>query len=303
MKIVIFGGTGFIGRALIQASFFEKHEVYIVSRHPEKYNLSLNENFYLIKADDQLEQNLLPLFSGTYGIINLAGEPLSNWPWSKVQKQRILISRLRIATLISHLTNKATAAPAFIIQSSAIGFYGFKQPGKITENNAAGSNFLAEVCDKWEAALNVKHEETRVVFLRTGLVLGKEGGLLEILKVPFYLFVGGPLGSGKQMVSWIHLEDEIRAIGFLIENSDVKGPFNLVAPNPVSMKKLMKTIGKNMKRYSWFPVPSFLLRLVLGATFANELILKGQDVIPEKLLQNHFKFKFNDVEEALADLI
>lgn len=303
MKIIIFGGTGFIGSSLLELPYFQQHEVFIVTRHPEKRELPLHENFHFVKTDEQLETNLAALFSDQYAIINLAGESLVHWPWSKIQKQRILLSRVHFTSLISKLVNKADKGPEYIIQASAVGYYGFEHKNPITEGSSAGNNFLAQVCKNWEESLRIENHNSRVVFIRTGLVLGRDNGILELLRLPFYLFAGGPLGPGNQMMPWIHLDDELKAIEFLMKNEQAVGAFNLVAPEPVSMKKMMKNIGKKMNRPSWFPVPAFLLRIVLGKTFADELVIGSQEVVPEKLLKAGYIFKYQNIEEALSDLI
>ncbi len=304
MKIIVFGGTGFIGKALLNTPLFRESEVHVVTRHPHQTKIDRQQGVHLVPADDQLEKRLLDLYSGHYGIVNLAGHPLSRWPWTKKQRQKILNSRVRITQLVSDTVNTASKKPEFIAQGSAIGYYGFAHKGVLSESNAAGSSFLAKVCKIWEDALQLDEpQKTRVIYLRTGLVIGKGGGLLSILKLPFRFFVGGPLGSGKQMVSWIHLDDEAGAIEFLIKNEKLHGPFNLTAPNPVGMGHLLKSIGKHMHRPYWLPVPAFLLKTFLGSSFAQELVLGSQEVVPQKLHDTGYKFKFSELEKALSDLI
>jgi uncharacterized protein (TIGR01777 family) len=304
MKIILFGGTGFIGSALIQTSLFRESDVYIVTRNPEKTNLDKTIGITLIKSDEVLEQRLLELYSGEYGIVNLAGASISHWPWTKYRKRKILESRIRITQLISNSVNKARQKPKFIVQGSAVGYYGFDSTHMLTEASPPGNGFLSGVTRKWEETLSLENnEQTRVIYIRTGLVIGKNGGLLRVLRFPFYFFVGGHFGNGRQFYPWIHIDDEVGAIVFLIQNPDTRGPYNLTAPEPVPMKKMMKIIGKQMNRPSWLHPPAFLLRILLGTSFADELVLGSQQVKPEKLIEAGYRFQYTDPNNAISDLI
>ncbi|MCB2218896.1 MAG: TIGR01777 family oxidoreductase [Bacteroidetes bacterium] len=304
MKIIVFGGTGFIGSALLQTDLFRESEVYVVTRDPESTNIDQSGWVKLIKSDQKIKERLLDLYTGQYGIVNLAGASISHWPWTGRQKKKILDSRIRITKLICDSVNQATQKPEFIIQGSAVGYYGFDTSEVITEDSSAGKGFLSMVTQKWEEALSINNQEsTRVIYIRTGLVLGRDGGLLRVLRLPFYFFAGGHFGNGHQYYPWIHIADEVGAIVFLIQHQAARGAYNLTAPEPVRMKELMKIIGKCMKRPSWLHLPAFLIRLLMGASFADELVLGSQQVKPDKLIKSGYQFRFTDPAQAISDLI
>lgn len=304
MRIIIFGGTGFIGKSLLKLDFFKNADLFLISRDPGKYDRQINPEINMIKLDDSIQQNLLKIMKSDYGIVNLVGATISQWPWSASRKKIILNSRIGITGLISKLVNQAVVKPQFILQGSAVGYYGFENEGQLTEQSANGKGFLAMITKQWEDALDIsKAPETRVIFIRTGLVLGRKEGLLPLLKLPFHFFAGGHFGNGKQLMPWIHISDEINAIEFLMRNPNAKGAFNLVAPNPIILRELMVLIGERMNRTSWLHLPAFFFKLLLGTSFANELLLGSQHVVPEKLISMGYNFKFSNAEEALNDLI
>ncbi|RMG40297.1 MAG: TIGR01777 family protein, partial [Methanobacteriota archaeon] len=193
--------------------------------------------------------------------------------------------------------------PQVLLQASATGYYGSRGEETLTESSPAGEGFMAEVVKQWEGAVSpVKNTSTRVVYLRTGVVLGKESEFIKRLKLPFQFFVGGPPGDGSQWISWIHIEDEVAAVQFLIENDTLEGPINLVAPHPVQMKQFCKVFGKVLHRPSWISVPGIALKTIFGE-FADEAILSSQKVVPERLLKAGFQFKYPELEEALKECL
>lgn len=303
MKLIIFGGTGFIGRALTSSKILHDYEIYLVSRSPEKIAKSAFKGIHFIQYSTSPDSELAGLFSDEYALINLAGESIAGGLWTKNRKQKILQSRISISTEISDMVNRSKDKPIVILQGSATGFYGSRGDTIINESTPKGLGFLADVTYAWENALQIDdRDKTRIVYLRTGLVLGKQGGLLSKLKVPFLFFAGGHLGNGKQWMPWIHMDDEIGAIHFLLRQNNAKGIFNLCSPEPVTMKMLCKSLGKTLHRVSWLHVPGWLLKVLLGI-FAEELLLSSQKVYPENLSLAGYKFKYMNIQEALNSIL
>jgi len=235
---------------------------------------------------------------GADGVINLAGEPIAAKRWTERQKQKILTSRIETTNSLVEAIRKAKQKPGFLINASAVGYYGPRGDETVTEEAAAGQDFLSSVCREWEEeAKKAESLGLRVIRVRTGIVLGRGGGALAKMVPPFKFFVGGPLGSGTQWMSWIHLEDEVGLMLYLIEHSQATGPFNATAPNPVRMKEFCQILGQVMGRPSWAPVPAFILRLALGEL--AEMLLTGQRVIPAAAQRLGYKFHYTDLYEAL----
>jgi uncharacterized protein (TIGR01777 family) len=238
---------------------------------------------------------------GADGVIHLAGEPIAAKRWSDKQKERIRSSRILTTRALVEAIAKAKERPKFLLNGSAIGYYGAHGDETLTEEAHPGNDFLARLSIEWEKeATRAEEHGLRVIRLRTGIVLGKGGGALAKMLLPFKLFIGGPLGSGKQWMSWVHLEDEIGLIQLLIENPQARGAVNATAPNPVTMKEFCQTLGRALHRPSWAPVPAFVLRLMLGEM--AEMLLTGQRVLPEKALSLGYRFRYPDLREALRAL-
>lgn len=303
MKLIIFGGTGFIGTELLKSELFKESEVVLVTRNPKSKQQVPGSNVLVVGSIGSLHETLKEHLSGEYGLINLAGETISRWPWSAKQKEKIVNSRVRITQAISDLVNKSPVKPKVIIQGSAAGYYGSDPDREWIESSPSGEGFLSRVVSRWENSLTLDEPgKTRVVFIRTGLVLGNSGGLLPKLQLPFRFFAGGHMGNGKQWMPWIHIRDEVRAIEYLVRNNNLAGVFNLVSPHPVQMKTLMKAIGKRLGRPSWLHIPAVVLKLTLGQ-FAEELLLTNQKILPNALIKAGFEFRFPDAETALDHLI
>ncbi|MEZ5083983.1 MAG: TIGR01777 family oxidoreductase [Bacteroidales bacterium] len=303
MKLIIFGGTGFIGKALIASPLMQKYDLFVISRSPERIPPGAFPGVHFVKYDIDPSSELVKLLSGEYAIINLTGENIAGGLWTKARRQKIIQSRTFITKEISNLVNKANQKPLVFLQGSATGFYGSQGDKKIDESSPKGSGFLADVTEVWENSLNIADKtKTRIVFIRTGLVLGEKGGLLSRLKLPFLFFIGGHLGNGKQWMPWIHIDDEIAALKFLIENKMAKGKFNLCSPEPVTMKTFCKSLGKSLQRPSWFHVPAWLLKLLLGS-FAEELLLTSQYIFPKNLEEAGYKFKYKTIQDALDSIV
>ncbi len=301
MRVIISGGSGLIGSALGKALTAEKHEVIFLSRNPGKVK-DAPAGIQLRKWDGESAAGWQDLATGDYAIINLAGETIAQ-RWSKENKRAIRQSRVNAGKAIMDLVNAAEVKPRVLIQSSAVGYYGTKTgDAQVTESFSPGDDFLAKVCFDWEISTAPASKlGVRRPILRTGIVLSTEGGALPQQLLPFKLFVGGPVGSGNQWYPWIHLDDEVRAIQFLLANDKADGPFNLTAPNPVTNKEFGKLIGEAMGRPSVMPAPGFAMKALFGDM--SLLLLEGQRAVPQKLLELGFKFKFETAQAALRDLL
>lgn len=296
MKIVIAGGSGFVGKAV--SDFFQKNgdEVYILTRTPQS---STN-----IKYIEWLSEQCHPLtqLEGVDYIINLAGESINSGRWDDQRKSRILQSRLKATKELLDLISKLKEKPKALINASAIGFYGTSDITTFTEESKrAGQDFLAQTVQQWEnIAIKAEDQNVRTVLCRFGIILAKNGGALPKMALPYRLFAGGKLGKGTQWVSWIHIEDVIRAISFVIENDSFQGPVNFISPNPVQMNHFGELLGQVLHRPHWIPTPEIALKLLLGEM--SMLMLEGQKVLPEKLLKHGFTFQYPSLEEALKNI-
>jgi len=303
MRVLLIGVTGFIGRPLVEKLVARNHEVYVFTRNDKKARQIFGDKVHIQqwKTDDYI---ILQEYAHKVDVvINLAGESLSSKRWTGDQKRKILSSRVNIGKALSFALKQSKDKPYLLIQASGIGYYGYSEEKVFTERSPIGEGFLPMVTQQWEDSVrNVVEDNTRKIFLRTGVVLGREGGFLPQMLKTFRLFMGGHLGNGNQWLSWIHIDDVTEAIIRLAETPGLGGPYNLTAPNPVTMKAFAATLGKVMNRPSWLPVPSFVLETVFG-DMAREIMLQGQKVMPGKLQQIGFEFQYTDLESALTDLM
>ncbi len=303
MKIIIFGGTGSIGRKVVESLNKDNYEIIVVSRNSKKTNGIFNGKVGVMEWDYKNEDTFREVFTGNYAILNLAGENIGAGIWTKKQKDKILNSRVSITSKISEIVNKNETKPTVFIQASATGYYGASMDDEYDESSPKGVGFLAEVCARWENALKlVNNKSMRIIFLRTGVVLDKNDGLIAKMKTAFKLFVGGHFGNGKQWMSWIHIQDEVNAIKYLLENQQAEGIYNLTSPKPERMRKFCKIFGAIQYRLSWFHIPAFILKLLPG-NMGEELLLSSQKVKPVRLLEAGFDFKFINLEDALRDIL
>jgi len=302
MKVLVVGGTGFIGTQLVEKLLEREHEVTIFTRNERKARTRFGDRVHVIQWKTDEFMLLQEHAHKVHAVINLAGENIAAKKWTALQKRKILSSRVNIGKSLSHSIQKSHDKPYILLQASAIGFYGFSENEEFTEDSPAGEGFLPMVTKHWEDTIrNVKADKTRKIFLRTGIVLGKKGGMLPKMMIPFKWWVGGHIGSGKQWLSWIHIDDEVNAIIYLLEKEDSEGAYNLTAPEPVKMKDFAKTLGKTMGKPSWFHVPGLILKTIYG-DMAKETMLKGQKVLPKRLKDEGFKFQHTDLKSALQDL-
>lgn len=296
MRLIITGASGFIGTSLCAALLEQGHALTLFTRSaPRDPNTGTKR--WLHWTPGTL-RDWDAAVDGADGIINLAGEPIAEKSWSTHQRRRIENSRIDATHSLVQACAKAKAAPKFLINASAVGFYGPRGDEVITEETPPGNDFLSLLCRDWEEeAIKAEALGLRVVRLRIGLVLGPGGGALKKMVKPFNYFVGGPLGSGQQWMSWVHLEDLTRLIGMLIDNPEAHGPVNATAPNPARNKEFSQTLGKMLHRPSWLPVPGFALKLALGEM--ADMLLTGQRVVPSAAEKLGFQFRFPNLSEAL----
>ena len=299
MKIIITGATGFIGTILADRLWNQFHSLVLLSRTPPaEVGVSKKEWFaWTPPAGGDWEQEV----DGADGIFNLAGEPIAGRRWSKAQKERLRASRIDATRALVSAIAKAKAKPKFLVSASAVGYYGPHGDETLTESSAPGSDFLSQLCVDWEReAMKAEAHGVRVALVRTGIVLGKEQGALAKMVPPFKMFVGGPLGSGKQYMPWIHIEDEICLLLFLMENEKARGAVNATAPDPVTMHEFAKALGEALNRPSWVSVPPSALALIAGEM--AEMLLTGQRAVPEAATKLGYVFKHPMIGAALRSL-
>jgi hypothetical protein len=303
---MITGGTGLIGRALSANLAADGHEVIVLTRSVQQAS-PLTEGVRAEKWDARTAEGWGQLADGADAIVNLAGASLAGegfFPtrWTEERQRVISDSRLHAGRAVVEAITQAKQKPRVVIQSSAVGYYGFRDK-VLTEEAEAGDDwgacFTAEV---WEpATAPIEEMGVRRVVVRSGVVFSTTGGALQRLLLPFRLYAGGPMGSGNQWYSWIHVKDEARALRFLIENEEASGAFNLTAPNSITNGELARLIGRLMGRPAFVPVPGFAMRLAFGEV--ADVVLKGQRAVPKRLLDLGFDFRFPNAEAALEDLL
>jgi len=296
MRLVITGASGFIGTALCAALLQQGHALTLLTRGAPR-DANTGTKRWLQWTPGTLREWDVAL-DGADGVINLAGEPIAKKRWTRAQRRLIERSRIDATRALVQACAKAKQPPKFLINASAVGYYGPRGDEIVTEETPPGDDFLGVVCRRWEEEAK-KAEElgVRVVLPRIGVVLGPGGGALGKMAVPFRFFAGGPLGSGQQWISWIQLEDLVRLILELIHNPRAQGAINATAPNPARNKEFSRTLGKAMQRPSWAPVPGFALRLALGEM--ADMLLTGQRVVPAGAEKFGFQFRYPNLQQAL----
>lgn len=297
MKILVAGGTGFIGKPLLAQLNQEGYEIVLLTRNKSSVPPSLQKIAAAESWDAKSPAPWEKEMDDAEAVINLVGEPIANKRWSASQKEKLVKSRIEAARALIHAMQNAPRKPKVFINASAVGYYGNVAEGELTEDCPKGEGFLADTCGEWEGeAQKARELGVRTVLLRIGIVLDQRGGALAKMLFPFQCFMGGPLGSGKQWVSWIYIQDVIGIILFALKNESLSGPVNAVSPAPVRMKEFCAELGKAIHRPSWIPVPAFILKILLGEM--SEMLLGGQKVIPQKLLNSGYPFGFSKLDQA-----
>jgi uncharacterized protein (TIGR01777 family) len=302
-ELVIIGGTGFIGRHLVK-TLQPDYRIVVLSRHPERHQGMFSEGVDLKKYDLNDPSASIPLFDGVHGVINLSGENIGGGRWTETFKDRVMKSRLEVGNFLKVVFNALSGKPNFLLQASATGIYGnAPSDEEMTESSpSARDSFLTEVAFKNEENLAPVKAQTRLVFLRTGIVLDAKEGALPRIALPFKLFVGGRIGNGRQWMPWIHLDDVVHAIRHIIDNDRLAGPVNLTSPESVRQKDFARSLAKALHRPCWLPAPAFALKLILGSERASDLLLTGRKVVPEKLVESGFSFHHREIDEAFQNI-
>ena len=299
MRILITGATGFIGRHLSQTLLDQGHQVFAWVRNLDRAYTRLDARTHSVLELSELQDQDQELDA----VINLAGAPIADRRWTAARKRLLYSSRIDTTHQLVDFIRSSSHKPGVILSGSAIGYYGSQPPDLTVDENFENYSpgFTHTLCADWEAAATeLADDRTRVCLLRTGLVLGPDGGAMAKMLLPFKLGLGGPIGNGKQVMSWIHLQDWINAALLLLNDSSLSGPFNLVSPNPVNNRSFSAALASAVGRPAFFRVPCCGLKLALGE--ASELLCEGQRVIPKKLLEAGYSFEFEHIEPALQDI-
>ena len=297
MKVIIAGGTGFIGKALAR-QLVDRHHVIVLSRDPSRAKASVGDICECVGWDAEHAGDWERALSDCDAIVNLAGASVTDARWTSARKRVLLNSRLYATKALVSASARLARKPSVLINASGIGFYGASDDRLLDEHADSGKGFLAELCAAWEAEARVSQAlGVRVVCLRIGLVLERKGGALSRMALPFQLFVGGPVMPGSQWVSWIHRADLVGLIEWAMSNEMVSGPVNAVAPNPTTMADFCRALGEVLKRPSWLPVPEFILKLGLGEL--GSVMTTGQRVVPVRAQSGGYRFHHPFLKEAL----
>ena len=305
MKIAISGATGFVGSRLVERLHTEGHRILVLTRNTtfaqKVFPSQAFPNLEIIAYTPSVSGSWQDSIAGCDGVVNLAGEPIAEGRWTPERKQEILNTRKLGTQKIVEAIAKANPQPTVLVNTSAIGYYGTSETASFDEDSASGNDFLAQVCQDWEAeASKVKDTNVRLVILRFGIVLGN-GGALGKMITPFKLFAGGPIGSGQQWFSWIHLDDIVSLIIQALTKPTMEGVYNATAPQPVRMNDLSTTMGNVMNRPSWLPVPGFAIEAILGD--GAKVVLEGQQVLPKRTLESSFEFQYPNLPSALKQIL
>lgn len=300
MNIIMAGGSGFIGSKLASRLVQGGHQVWILSRNPEDQRLPAGVTG--VRWDAATSNGWGHLVEQADAIVNLTGENLAGGLWTQALKNRLLTSRVNAGLAIVEAVRNASRRPRVMLQSSGIGYYGNGGDQLLSENSPPGQDFMAQLCVQWEASTRQLEElGVRRVVMRTSIVLEKGSIILKLFLLPFRMYIGGKIGSGRQWVSWIHLDDYIGAFLHLLQNEAARGAYNMVAPQVPQNIDFEKTIGKVLRRPYWFPTPAFALRAVLGDM--SNMVLEGQRASADKLIKSGYSFKYPTLESALTAIL
>jgi uncharacterized protein len=300
VKVVVAGGTGLLGRALVESLLADGQDVVLLTRRASSQGA---RPVSIVWSPDGGVGPWAEALSGAAAIVNLAGHSIGGNRWTDAEKDRILTSRLGATRSIVSALAARGGESTVLVNASAQGYYGSRGDDVLTEESGQGSGFLADVCARSEGeALRAEGLVSRVVLLRTSLVLDSRAGALPRMLLPFRWFVGGPLGSGRQFISWIHKTDWVHMVRWALVTGEVSGPLNLAAPNPVTNAEFSRAVGRALHRPSWLPAPAFALRLLLGE-MADGVVLCSQRLVPARALELGYRFRFPSLGAALADVL
>ncbi|KAG8655873.1 hypothetical protein MANES_04G083100v8 [Manihot esculenta] len=301
MTVSITGATGFIGRRLVQRLHADNHYINVLTRSKSKAELIFPAKDFprIVVAEEPKWKDSI---RGSNAVVNLAGMPIST-RWSSEIKKEIKQSRIRVTSKVVDLINDSPdgVRPTVLVSATAVGYYGSSETQVFDERSPSGNDYLAEVCREWEASALKVNKDVRLALIRIGVVLGKDGGALAKMIPLFMMFAGGPLGSGQQWFSWIHLDDIVNLIYEALSNPAYRGVINGTAPNPVRLAEMCDRLGNVLGRPSWLPVPDFALKAVLGE--GASVVLDGQKVLPKRAKELGFQFKYPHVQDALKTIL
>ena len=299
MKILITGGTGFVGTQLTSRLIQDRHEVTILTRSLKGAKGSSPEISYL-EGDPTKKGHWQEAIENHDAVINLAGASIFS-KWTEEHKKAIRESRVKTTQNIVEGIPSQPPKQFTLFSTSAVGYYGFHRDEELGEDSPPGNDFLARIAQEWEGeALKARNKGARVVITRFGIVMGEQGGALSQMIPLFKKYIGGPIGSGKQWFSWVHIKDLAEAFAFLLKHPEISGPVNVCSPNPVRNKDLAKALGTTLHKPSFIPAPAFMVKWVLGEF--GSVILEGQRVIPRRLLDSGFVFQYAEIDKALQSI-
>lgn len=297
MQILITGATGLIGRKLTERLIDQSHQITALTRSPDRARKVLDPRVQLWSTLN--DKTTLDTFDA---VINLAGEPIADKRWTQEQKQKLCDSRWQITEQLARLINASNQPPALFISGSAVGYYGDQGQALVSEDEPPNKQFTWKLCARWEAlALAAESHRTRVCLLRTGIVLAPKGGALAKMIIPFKAGLGGPIGSGQQYMPWIHIDDMVNAIIFLLMHETLNGPFNMVSPYPARNEQFSALLGEVLNRPAFMRVPATVIRILMGESAV--LVLGGQRAIPQRLEDAGFIYQHQELKEALEHVL
>lgn len=299
MNVLIAGGTGMIGSRLAHSLTKDGHGVWILTRHPEKTHLPAGVE--ALGWDGRTPGAWSERLAEMDAVVNLTGATIGQWPWTAARRRTLVESRVEAGEALAQAFAASSKRPGVLVQASGINYYGLRGPERIGEDSPPGSDFLSSLASRWEESSRaVETLGVRRVVMRTAIVLDAHTGVLPLMALPVRLFMGGPLGGGRQGLPWIHLQDQVGAIRFVLENEQASGVFNFCAPEVVSSGQFIHRLAQVLRRPYWLPVPAFALRLLLGGM--SETLLHGQFAEPRKLLSLGYPFAFPSLESALRHI-
>jgi uncharacterized protein len=303
VRLLLLGCSGFVGRELVPFLLELGHHLTVVSRQADPFPSLSGERLATLQldpaqADSWRQEGLLEALAAAEGVVNLAGEPIAEKRWTAAQRQLLLHSRLDATTHLVQAMAQLDTPPAVLVNASAVGYYGTSETGSFSEDSPPGGDLLAEICQRWEEAAARRPASCRLVILRIGIVLGPDGGALSKMLPVFRMGFGGPLGNGRQWMSWIHRHDLCRLIGRALEDAAMDGVYNAVAPQPVTMATFTAELGRTLGRPSLLPVPAPVLQVLLGD--GAKVVLEGQRVVAQRLHDLGFQFQYAALSAALA---
>ena len=303
VRLLLLGCSGFVGRELVPFLLELGHSITLVSRRPQPFPALVGDRLLALELDPAdpaswQQDSLRQALASAQGVVNLAGEPIADRRWTPEHLDRLVNSRVRTTELLVQAMAQLPHPPEVLVNGSAVGYYGTSADDRFGEGAAAGDDVLGQHCRRWEVAAQAVPSATRLVILRIGIVLGPDGGALGKMLPVFRAGFGGPVGSGRQWMSWIHRHDLCRLIAAALEHSTFNGTYNAVAPEPVPMAGFAAALGRSLGRPSLLPVPGAILKLLLGD--GAQVVLEGQQVIPERLIAQGFRYQYPDLSAALA---